>query len=189
MEVLQQSTVDSAALSFADGSQTKFSNFPNGVTHQQFPIQTHRGYQYTTYYDDERQVCAGRRKLPEGEWEIIRFKDYHFASYDTHNVAVIGICANDGTIHLTWDHHVSDLNYRRSVVGLANDPEAFEWHQSVFGPVTDTLGPLGKLTQVTYPRFVPMPNGNFMLHYRFVTSGNGDSMIRVYEAVLKTQDF
>jgi hypothetical protein len=180
LELLQRTTVDTEALTFANGDQTRFGNFPNGVTHQQFPMRTYRGFQYTVYYDDERQVSVGRRKLPNGPWEVIRFTDYNITNNDTHNVAVIGICENDGTIHLTWDHHVNNLNYRRSVVGLANDPEAFTWSPELFGPVTDTLGPIGTVTQVTYPRFVSMPDGNLMLYYRFVTSGNGDSMIRVY---------
>ncbi len=35
--------------------------------------------------------------------------------------------------------------------------------------------------QVTYPRFFSAPNGNLMLYYRAVTSGNGDGMIEEYD--------
>jgi hypothetical protein len=179
LKILQQSTVDTKALTFADGNKTRFGNFPNGVTHQQFPLRTFRGYQYAIYYDHERQVCVGRRKLPAGPWEIIRFTDYKITNNDTHNVAILGICENDGTIHLTWDHHVSDLHYRKSEVGAANDPDNTPWTTDLFGPVTNELDRIGPITEVTYPRFVSMPNGNLMLYYRFVTSGNGDSIIRV----------
>lgn len=181
VKVLRQTTLDEKALTFAEGHQTKFGNFPNGVTHQQFPMRTYRGYQYAIYYDHQRQVCVGRRQLPAGSWEVIRFTDYKFDNNDTHNVAVLGICENDGTIHLTWDHHVSDLHYRRSIVGAANNPESTPWTTDLFGPVTNELEPTGPVSQVTYPRFVSMPNGNLMFYYRFVTSADGDSIIRVYD--------
>ena len=180
-KVLQQSTLEAKALTFADGGKTKFGNFPNGITHQQFPMRTNRGYQYAIYYDHDRQLCVGRRKLPAAPWEVIRFTDYKITNNDTHNVAVLGICENDGTIHLTWDHHVSDLHYRRSKVGAANNPESTPWTTDLFGPITKVLDRIGPVTQVTYPRFISMPNGDLMLYYRFVTSGNGDCMIRVYD--------
>ncbi|QTN32925.1 BNR-4 repeat-containing protein [Akkermansiaceae bacterium] len=181
LKVLQQTTLDTKALTFADGEKTKFGNFPNGITHQQFPLSTYRGYQYAIYYDHARRVCVGRRKLPAGEWEIIRFSDYRITNNDTHNVAVLGICENDGTIHLTWDHHVSDLHYRRSKIGAADKPESTPWTAELFGPITNVLDGIGPVTEVTYPRFVRMPDGNLMFYHRFVTSGNGDSFIRVYD--------
>jgi hypothetical protein len=181
IELLNQVQVDDQCLTFATGSQTRFGTIVNGVTHQQYPLRTYRGYQYTIYYDDERQVSLGRRKLPDGAWEVIRFTDYNITNNDTHNVAVLGICENDGTIHLAFDHHRSNLHYRVSAVGVANDPDAYTWSPALFGPVTNVLGALGSITQVTYPRFVSMPNGNLMLYYRYFTSGNGDSMIRVYD--------
>src|SRR5210317_1500458 len=82
---LRDSIVDEQALNFADTETTKFGRNINGKTHQQWPAQTFNGYQYVTYYDQNRNVCLGRRKLPSGEWEIIRFTDYQILSNDSHN--------------------------------------------------------------------------------------------------------
>lgn len=179
---LRDSIVDEKALNFADVESTKFGRNINGKTHQQWPIQTFNGHQYVTYYDEDRYVCLGRRHLPDGDWEIIRFTDHQITSNDSHNVTVIGISEGDGSIHLAFDHHADDLNYRHSIQGLASDPEAFEWNASLFSEVKHELGPNGPIAKFTYPRFVPMPNGNLMLYYRNVTSGNGDSMIREYDS-------
>ncbi len=179
---LLDSVVDEQALNFADVESTKFGRNVNGKTHQQWPAQTFNGYQYVTYYDVDRYVCLGRRKLPAGDWEIIRFTDYQITSNDSHNVTVIGVCEGDGTIHLAFDHHADDLNYRHSVQGLASDPEAFEWNATQFSEVKHELGANGHIARFTYPRFIPMPNGNLMLYYRNITSANGDSMIREYDA-------
>ncbi|MDQ8183607.1 BNR repeat-containing protein [Pelagicoccus sp. SDUM812005] len=184
LEVFQLAAtqVDEKGLNFPVSETTNFGTTINGRTHQQWPLQTFKGYQYATYYDHNRNVCVARRKLPTGDWETIRFTDYTIDNNDSHNVTVIGIAEGDGSIHLAFDHHKSDLNYRATGPGVATHPESVAWDASLFSAVTDTLGPLGKLEDVTYPRFVPMPNGNLMLYYRYWTSGNGDSMIREYDA-------
>lgn len=179
---LRDSIIDERALNFAATDTTKFGRNINGKTHQQWPAQTFNGYQYVTYYDHNRHVCLGRRKLPAGDWEIIRFTDYKILSNDSHNVTVVGICEGDGSIHLAFDHHADELNYRYSVQGLASDPEAFEWSASLFSEVQHELGDNGQLDRFTYPRFVPVPDGNLLLYYRNITSGNGDGMLRMYDA-------
>ena len=62
--LLQNTTVDSNAVNFATGAATKFSMNINGRTYQQNAVSTFNGYQYTTYYDANRNVCLGRRQLP-----------------------------------------------------------------------------------------------------------------------------
>ena len=54
----------------------------NGQAFQQDALKTFQGYQYVTWYDKKRQVCLGRRRLPDGKWEIIRFSDYIFGAGD-----------------------------------------------------------------------------------------------------------
>lgn len=179
---LKKSVVDTAAMTFAKGDKTRFSTHVNGRTHQQTPIVTHRGYQYLIYYNANRHVCVGRRPLQSEQWDIIEFEDYVFKSCDSHNTAVIGICEGDGTIHLAFDHHVSELHYRVSALGAANHPDEVEWSAALFGPVTDRLGSVGPINKLTYPRFFNAPNGNLMFYYRYVTSGNGDSTLQEYDA-------
>ncbi len=181
LELLNRSTLTEQALSFADGPATRFSNTVNGRTHQQAALTTCQGYQYVTFVDAERRICLGRRKLPSGSWEVIQFQDHRFESNDSHNTAVVGICEKDGTIHMAFDHHASQLNYRVSQQQVATQPESVKWDATLFGPVTHTLGSVATDSQVTYPRFFAAPNGNLMLYYRAITSGNGDGMIEEYD--------
>lgn len=180
LQYLGTSEVDAKALTFARGPATRFGPTVNGRTHQQSPLTTYRAHQYATYVDAARRICVARRKLPDGAWEVIRFNDYRFKSNDSHNTAVLGICDNDGTIHLAFDHHASPLNYRISKPGVAHDPGKHRWNASLFGEVMHRLGSVTTDKKVTYPRFIPTPNGNLLFYYRSVTSGNGHGMIEEY---------
>ena len=180
LNVLESTELDSAALNFSSSAAT-FNQNVNGRTYQRSPVSTFKGYQYATYYDGNRNVSLGRRKLPSGSWSVIRFTDYTITNHDSHNITALGICAGDGTIHLAFDHHKDPLNYRVSSVGVATNPDAVDWSTSLFGGITDQLGSVGRLTDVTYPSFFQAPNGNLMLFYRFGGSGSGDGMIYEYD--------
>lgn len=173
-------TVDQKTLTFAAGKAAKFATTANGRSHQQSPLTTHRGYQYAAYYDHQRHVCIGRRKLPNGNWNVIRFDDHEINSNDAHNTVVVGICHKDGTIHLAFDHHATQLNYRVSEPGVANDPDSAKWDAGLFGDIQHSIGSITPETRVTYPRFFNAPNDNLMLYYRSGTSGNGDGCIEEY---------
>ena len=122
------SLVDSKALTIQGG----FGQGINGLSFQQDAVITHAEHQYVGYYDANRRVCLARRKLPAGNWKIIRFTDYDFKSNDAHNIISIGICPKDGTIHMAFDHHVHPLHYRVSREGAANNPESIAWDASLF---------------------------------------------------------
>ena len=175
MKVVGSSVVDPAGLTM-DGT---YGPLINGLSFQQYPIASLNGYQYVVYYDGERRVCVGRRKVPALKWEVIRFSDYAFKGDDAHNVAVLGICPADGTIHLAFDHHVSKLHYRVSEKGAATHPEGVKWTAELFGGITDQLEK--KMDHVTYPQFVETPEGNLQLFYRYGTSGAGDRYVVDYD--------
>ncbi|MFK7850925.1 MAG: BNR repeat-containing protein [Akkermansiaceae bacterium] len=181
ISLIEKSTIDPEALTFAEGPATRFGRVVNGRTHQQTPLTTYRGYQYATYFDSARRVCIARRKLPSGSWEVIRFADHRFASNDSHNTAVLGICDADGTIHMAFDHHATRLNYRFSKRGAAHEPGKVKWDVSLFSGIRHKLGSVTPHRKITYPRFFSAPNGNLMLYYRSVTSANGDGMIEEYD--------
>jgi hypothetical protein len=181
IELIGKSTVDKKALNFAEGPAAKFSTTVNGRTHQQSPVVSHRGFQYATYYDTNRRVCIARRKLPSGKWDVIRFNDHQIKTNDSHNTAVIGICKKDGTIHMAFDHHATQLNYRISKRGAANKPESVRWNTKLFSPVIHSLGSVDAASRVTYPRFFSTPSGNLMLFYRGKTSGDGDGILEEYD--------
>ena len=171
-----QSVADARALTIKGG----FGQCINGLAFQQDALATHKQYQYVGYYDAQRHVCLARRKLPAGDWEIIRFKDYPFKSNDAHNTISLGICPADGTIHLAFDHHGHPLHYRVSGKGTATKGEAVTWDASLFGPVTSKLEK-GKPIRITYPRFWQTPKGGLQFCYRQGGSGNGDRMLVDYD--------
>lgn len=179
IKVVQESTttVDENALIF----NTKFHSPINGATYQKDALISHKGYQYIVYYNNERRVCISRRKLPNGKWNTIKLLDYHFKSNDSHNTISMGICPNDGTIHLAFDHHVDSLHYRVSKKGLANNPERMSWDATAFGPITSQLEK-DKPLVITYPKFWQTPKGNLQFNYRVRGSGNGDRMLVDYNA-------
>lgn len=156
--------------------------------HQDDAVVSFNGYQYCVYYSivgtdtTQRFVTVGRRQLPAGEWETVALRDYIQRTDDSHNVPVIGIAEGDGTIHLSYDHHSSALNYRRSIIGLASNPEAHAWNASKFGNDTDRLGS-ERLRGVTYPRFFSAPNGDLQLVRREGNPHFGKNLIYTYDHV------
>ncbi|MEI7732099.1 MAG: BNR repeat-containing protein [Verrucomicrobiota bacterium] len=153
----------------------------NGQTFQQEAVVTHLGWQYAAYFGNGGILCAARRKLPDGNWSVIRFTDYRIKDHkDVHNVAVIGICSGDGTVHLSYDHHEHPLHYRRSVRGLASRPDTMEWKAENFGQTTDELEIGRPITRVTYPQFFSAPGGELQFLYRLGASGDGDWYLAEY---------
>jgi hypothetical protein len=168
--------IESNALTI-DGN---FGQAINGKAFQQDAMATHNGFQYAGYYNAQRFVCIARRKLPGSVWEILELKDYHFKSNDAHNTISIGICPEDGTIHIAFDHHNDPLHYRVSKKYVASNPGEVKWEASIFGAVTSELEK-GNSIVITYPRFWQTPDGGLQFCYRRGGSGNGDRMLVDYD--------
>ncbi|KKK57954.1 hypothetical protein LCGC14_3049290, partial [marine sediment metagenome] len=159
----------------------RFGNSINGQSFQQDALITYNNYQYLGYYDGNRHVCVARRELPEGRWEIIRFKNYVFTVNDAHNTISLGICPADGSIHLAFDHHANELHYRISKVEIATHPESVEWDVSLFGDILTELEKGIPVKSITYQRFVQTPDGGLQLFYRRSGSANGNRMVVDYD--------
>ncbi len=163
----------------------------NFASFQQNAIMTYNGFQYVTYWNSSKQVCISRKKMPAGAWEELVLTDYvtvHDLG-DDHYTISMGICENDGTIHLAFDHHNDELNYRKSVDSLANIPDEIPWVKESFGGVTDELVARTKISNVTYPRFISKPDGDLMFECRLGWSGNGDDFLWKYYAETGTWDY
>ena len=171
--------VDSGGLVLSGGS---WGDTINGVAFQQDGVASHNGWQYVAYYNLDRHVCVGRRQLPGGVWERLELTDYYFGSNDAHNIVSLGICPNDGTLHLSFDHHGSALHYRVSQTGVATNPGGVTWGAALFGAVRNYLEVGKSVSGVTYPRFWKTPSGDLQMCYRVGGSGDGDVMLVDYEA-------
>jgi hypothetical protein len=95
----------------------------NANSFQQNAITTVNGWQYATFYSDllhgKKHDCCyvnlARRKAtgpaPDSvgsEWETFAFTDYQQVHDDGHNTISIGVCKEDGTIHVSFDHHCDE---------------------------------------------------------------------------------
>lgn len=101
------------------------------------------GYQYAVFYGSTplatpttpRHVSIARRSLStevDGTWETITFTDYNQTDDDGHDTISLGICHLDGTIHLAFDQHDNNLNYRISKPGVATNPTGIVWSTEIF---------------------------------------------------------
>jgi len=180
---VSDTVVHAQGLTFASGI---YGLCINGLAFQQEAVMSHNGWQYVTYYNAGRRICLSRRQLPAGAWETIEFSDYYFSGTDAHNVVVMGICPNDGTIHLAYDHHGSTLHYRVSQPDVAANPALYTWSASLFGANRNYLETGKTLTYVTYPRFFQTPDGNMKMAYRYGGSGAGDTMLVDYDGITGT---
>lgn len=173
------------------------SNGANFVSFQQNAITTYNGYQYLVYWNAAKHVCLARKKMPVGEWEELELTDYtspHDLGDNHYNIS-FGICKNDGTIHIAFDHHNDVLHYRMSKTDLTNDTENAAWSNRSFIP-TRTFLIIGQSLidvdtntsntnepwdgNVTYPRFISKPNGDLLFECRSGWSGDGNSHLWEY---------
>ena len=162
-----------------------YNKLLNGQAFQQNGIMTYAGYQYAVYWNSSRHVCIYRKKISTGVAQTLELTDYANTLQDSHNTISMGICPTDGTIHLSFDHHDTLLNYRKSVNNLATTPDAFSWVMSNFGAVQHNFNGTN-VHLVTYPRFAVAPSGRMLFECREGSSGNGDAYLWEYNGTTGT---
>lgn len=142
------------------------NNSVNAVVFRKNSLVSYRNTQYISYYDSERYVVLGKRKLGTTQWQIRR-TPYRGNAADAHNTISIMV-DGEGYLHLSWDHHNNVLHYCRSV-----QPESLE--------LTDQMPMTGKFeNKVSYPEFYKMPDGNLLFFYRDGGSGQGNLILNQY---------
>lgn len=130
-------------------------------------IVTDRDTQYISYYDPEGYVMLGKRKLGSAKWTVSRTQ-YKGNITDAHNVISI-MTDGKGYLHVAFDHHGHKLNYARST-----------------SPGALTLGNKLSMTgrnesDVTYPEFYRLGNGDLLFAYRSGASGRGNLILNRYD--------
>lgn len=194
---LRRSVLDPSALFMPTGAT--YGRGINGVSFQQSALLTVGSFQYAAWYTlDQRRVVLGRRPLGGDTWEKVVLEGSSLdrggprkggvadrSAWNAHNVVSLGVCLNDGTLHLAWDMHANDLRYRVSKPGVisATGAGTVAWSPDMMLPEQNWLvSPETKETRFTYPRFLALPDGNLLLGRRFGGSGNGDYIIQTYTA-------
>jgi len=142
-------------------------NSVNAVIFRKNSISSWKGQQFIAYYDQEKNVVLGKRKLGETKW-ITKITPYKGNAADAHR-SISLITDGDGYLHVSWDHHGNALNY-----AVSTAPGSLE-----LGPELAMTGK--KETNVTYPEFYTLAGGNLLFLYRDGSSGNGNLMLNRYD--------
>lgn len=124
--------------------------------------------QYIAFYDSERYVVLGKRKLGSEQWTMAR-TPYRGNASDAHNAISI-MLDGQGTLHVAWDHHNDALHYAHSIRP---------------GELTLTA-PLSMIgtdeASVSYPEFFRLPDGGLLFFYRNGASGKGNLVLNRYDS-------
>ncbi len=127
--------------------------------------------QYVSYYSPDSCLMLGKRSLNSENWTIHKTQ-YKGNVNDAHN-SICMMVDSDGYLHVAWDHHGSPLRYAKSL--KANDLELGD-EESMTGLHE---------SDVTYPEFSKLPDGNLIFMYRDGRSGSGNLAINKYDCKLK----
>jgi hypothetical protein len=143
------------------------NNSVNAVVFRKNSLVTHGDAQYVAYYDAERYLVLGKRKLGSTQWTTRR-SAWQGNAADAHNAISIMV-DGAGYLHVSWDHHNNALRYARGVA-----PGSLELGAKL--PMVGT-----EEDAVSYPEFYRLPDGNLLFFYRLGGSGRGDLVINRYE--------
>ena len=89
------------------------NNSLNTVVFRKNSLVTFADTQFIAYYDNERYVVLGKRKLGSNQWQLKR-TPYQGNTADAHNTISLMV-DGAGYLHLSWDHHNNPLRYCKSV--------------------------------------------------------------------------
>jgi hypothetical protein len=169
------------------GSAAAFSRQMNGQSFQNDILLSHNGWQYTAWYDTAgtaQIMLLARRSIlgpDSGPWQVIDtgsdLTNGDEPVWDAHNTISLGIDPRDGTLHVSWDHHVNTLRYRRSLAGLTTYNDT-AWGPGLLLPEQNwLLSAATAVTGVTYPMFFNAPDGAMFFNYRNGNSTNGNNLV------------
>lgn len=147
------------------------NNSVNTVIFRKNSLATYKDTQFIAYYNPQRYVVVGKRKIGSSNW-ILKQTSFRGNAADAHNSISIMV-DGEGYLHMAWDHHNNPLNYCKSVQPLSLE-------------LTTKMPMTGKDEQrVSYPEFYRMANGNLLFFYRDGGSGNGNLVINQYNTKTK----
>lgn len=136
-----------------------------------FALLTDGDRQYVAYYDSDRRMAVGQRKLGEPKFSKTVLPSHQ--GWDSHNYITMAV-DGEGYIHLSGNMHCVPLVYFRST--KPGDISTLVRVESMVGR---------NEKRCTYPRFKPMANGDLLFHYRDGSSGNGVEIYNIYDAKTK----
>lgn len=149
-------------------------NTINTVIFRHHGILTHDNTQYTAFYVDTHTLRLVQRDLASDTLKTFDLPgEYNLR--DAHNSISMGIDRN-GHLHVSYDHHATQLRYRRSI----NPADISAWTEEL--PMTGAHE-----EKVTYPTFI-LPRHGFPLTflYRDGVHDKGTARIKTYDEATQT---
>lgn len=137
-----------------------------------FALQTHKGHQFIAFYDADRVMTVGDRKLPDTTWEFVKLPQK--TKWDSHNYIAMTI-DDDDCLHISGNMHCAPLVYFRSERPM--DIKSLKQLEHMTGE---------REARCTYPAFMRGPNKELIFTYRDGNSGNGCQLYNVYDHASKT---
>lgn len=150
-------------------------------------------HQSNSSYAYNNTIWVARRTVGAKVWDVFRTAFTANAITDDHDTIAFGI-DGEGYMHLSWGMHNSGTNS----AGTVNGDGLYHYTRSI-APVTGTNAiafaadahyMTGNESEVTYPQFLTMPNGDLLYFYRVGGagggSGNGNSYWNRYSLATHT---
>ncbi len=143
------------------------NNSVNTVVFRKNALATYKNTQYISFYNKDAMVVIGKRKLGTKKWQL-QTTAFKGKAADAHNCISI-ITDGAGYLHMAWDHHGNKLHYSKSIA-----PWSLQMREEI------SMTGIAE-TNVTYPEFHTLPNGNLLFLYRDGQSGQGNLVINRYD--------
>jgi hypothetical protein len=147
------------------------NNSINTVVFRKNSLCTYKNTQYISFYNKDGSVVFGKRTLGTTKW-LLQTSSLKGDITDAHRSISI-ITDGDGYLHCSWDHHGNKLHYTKSIA-----PGSLKMEAAM--PMTGIAE-----TNVTYPEFHALPNGDIFFLYRDGQSGQGNLVINRYDTKIK----
>lgn len=144
-------------------------NTINTVIFRSHAVFTHQTQQYSAFYVDDETIRLVNRNLQTNKLEIYDLEgEYNLK--DAHNSISLGM-DRQGYLHISFDHHGSQLNYRRTIKPY----QINAWTESL--PMTGN-----NEQKVTYPTFIlPEKHTPLRILYRDGSWKEGTAYIKYYD--------
>jgi hypothetical protein len=146
------------------------------VSNQQF-LAYYGRHQTDPSYAFNNTIWIARRTLGSNVWEVFRTAFTANNITDGHDVVVFGIDGGN-YLHMSWGMHDENLHYAVSTAPVTGSQPI------TFGPELHTM--TGTETSVTYPQFLPLPNGDLFFLYRVGSSGSGNTWLNHWSPASQT---
>lgn len=142
-------------------------NSVNAVVFRKNSVVTCKNYQFVAFYDNQGRLTLAKRRCGKN-FDEIKTTPFSGNYKDAHNSISIMV-DGAGYLHVAWDHHGHPLRYARSVAPLSLT-------------LTEKMPMTGlNETNVTYPEFYKLPDGNLLFLYRDGRSGRGNLVMNRYD--------